>query len=476
MAKKKIKLEEKLEEAIIKDVPFEVPKNWINVKLNSIVKFEKGKKPKILIDDFEDEVIPYVTIKYFQTKVVEQYTFATETNRVCNEDDILIVWDGARAGLIGTGVQGALGSTLCKIKFDNINKKFMYYYFLGKYDLINSNTKGTGIPHVDPTYLDTLVLSIPPLKEQQRIVDKIERLFEKLDKAKELIEEARDDFEKRKSAILEKAFRGELTKEWRIKNRTDRCYDVLMHEIKNRNEVYSKVNKKNKPNFMNYGEKDILIDKNIPENWIKCPVGLICDCIVPGRDKPKSFTGDIPWITILNVISDYINTNSSNLKLSEAEIQEVNARIIPIKSVIMSCVGRFGISAIVDKSCVINQQLHAFLPYEKLIAPKFLMYHIRILRTYMESIATSTTIAYVNKSGCNSLPINLPPIEEQKEIVRILDNLLEDESKINELTALEEQIDLIKKSILAKAFRGQLGTNCKKDENALELLKEILNA
>lgn len=475
MAKKKMTLEEKLEEAIVKDAPYEVPDNWINVKLNSIVKFEKGKKPKILIDDFEDKAIPYVTIKYFQTKEADQYTFETETNRLCKEDDILIVWDGARAGLIGTGVKGALGSTLCNIRFDDINKKFMYYYFLSKYDLINSNTKGTGIPHVDPSYLDTLVLSIPPLKEQQRIVDRIESLFEKLDKAKELIEEARDDFEKRKSAVLEKAFRGELTKEWRIKNRTDRCYDVLMHEIKNRNEIYSKGNKKNKPNFMNYGENDILIDKNLPGNWIKCPVGLICDCIVPGRDKPKSFTGDIPWITIPNVISDYINTNSSELKLSDAEIQEVNAKVIPIKSVIMSCVGRFGISAIVDKSCVINQQLHAFLPYEKLINPKFLMYHIRILRTYMESIATSTTIAYVNKSGCNSLPINLPPIEEQKEIVRILDKLLEEESKIEELTVLEEQIELIKKSILAKAFRGQLGTNCEDDENALELLKEILN-
>ena len=222
MAKKKMTLEEKLEEAIVKDAPYEVPDNWINVKLNSIVKFEKGKKPKILIDDFEDKAIPYVTIKYFQTKEADQYTFETETNRLCKEDDILIVWDGARAGLIGTGVKGALGSTLCNIRFDDINKKFMYYYFLSKYDLINSNTKGTGIPHVDPSYLDTLVLSIPPLKEQQRIVDRIESLFEKLDKAKELIEEARDDFEKRKSAILEKAFRGELTKVWRKENNINR--------------------------------------------------------------------------------------------------------------------------------------------------------------------------------------------------------------------------------------------------------------
>ena len=69
---------------------------------------------------------------------------------------------------------------------------------------------------------------------------------------------------------------------------------------------------------------------------------------------------------------------------------------------------------------------------------------------------------------------DIPSIEEQNEIVRILDKLLEEESKIEELTTLEEQIELIKKSILAKAFRGQLGTNCEEDESALELLKEII--
>ena len=68
----------------------------------------------------------------------------------------------------------------------------------------------------------------------------------------------------------------------------------------------------------------------------------------------------------------------------------------------------------------------------------------------------------------------MPPLEEQKEIVRILDKILEEEDKIEELTQLEEQIELIKKSILAKAFRGELGTNRAEEDSAEELLREIL--
>ena len=100
---------------------------------------------------------------------------------------------------------------------------------------------------------------------------------------------------------------------------------------------------------------------------------------------------------------------------------------------------------------------------------------------------SDTFIDFASNSGSRSvLPkinqkelgkINVPvcSINEQKEIVRILDKLLEEEAKIDELTELEEQIELIKKSILAKAFRGQLGTNSEDDESAIELLKEILN-
>ncbi|WP_289128401.1 restriction endonuclease subunit S [uncultured Clostridium sp.] len=435
MAKKKMTLEEKLEEAIVKDAPYEVPDNWINVKLNSIVKFEKGKKPKILIDDFEDKAIPYVTIKYFQTKEADQYTFETETNRLCKEDDILIVWDGARAGLIGTGVKGALGSTLCNIRLDDINKKFMYYYFLSKYDLINSNTKGTGIPHVDPSYLDTLVLSIPPLKEQQRIVDRIESLFEKLDKAKELIEEARDDFEKRKSAILEKAFRGELTKVWRKENNINREW-----------------------------KREKLKD-----------ITKITSGGTPSRKHPEYFEGKIPWIKTGEILWNKIYDSEEHI--TEEAIANSSAKLIPEGAVLVAMYGQGltrGRASILEKEACTNQAVCALIPSDAVLN-SYLYYYFMSNYWRFRQVAKGGNQENLSGKVIGAFEIDIPSIEEQNEIVRILDKLLEEESKIEELTTLEEQIELIKKSILAKAFRGQLGTNCEDDESALELLKEILS-
>ena len=119
--------------------------------------------------------------------------------------------------------------------------------------------------------LKLLSIPLPPLKEQQRIVNKIESLFEKLDKAKELIEEAREDFEKRKSAILEKAFRGELTKEWRRDNR------ILDNEIILKiNQFYSdKMSKKDYKILSDLQSKAIEHKFIQDSNWIKCSIGVI---------------------------------------------------------------------------------------------------------------------------------------------------------------------------------------------------------
>ena len=70
--------------------------------------------------------------------------------------------------------------------------------------------------------------------------------------------------------------------------------------------------------------------------------------------------------------------------------------------------------------------------------------------------------------------IPLPPLEEQQEIVRVLDEVLENENKVKELLELEERIDILEKSILHKAFKGELGTQNSSDESAMELLKNIL--
>lgn len=112
------------------------------------------------------------------------------------------------------------------------------------------------------------------------------------------------------------------------------------------------------------------------------------------------------------------------------------------------------------------------------INPMFINYFMNSIfakERCMEVKSDGVSQSNINAEKLGDFDIPIPPIEEQNEIVKILDNLLGDESKIEELTKLEEQIELIKKSILAKAFRGELGTNDPEEESSIELLKEILS-
>ena len=111
------------------------------------------------------------------------------------------------------------------------------------------------------------------------------------------------------------------------------------------------------------------------------------------------------------------------------------------------------------------------------LCSKFIFNYLRspIIQNSMDKLTNgSTNQKELSLTSVKNIFVPLPPLEEQKEIVRILDEILEKESKIKELVELEEAIELLEKSILDKAFRGKLGTQNKDDEPAIELLKKIL--
>lgn len=98
-----------------------------------------------------------------------------------------------------------------------------------------------------------------------------------------------------------------------------------------------------------------------------------------------------------------------------------------------------------------------------------------VLQKELEDNAPATAQKNINLKILNAVEMNIPPVTEQTEIVRILDDLLAKEQQAKEAAeAVLEQIDLMKKSILARAFRGELGTNDPTEESAVELVKNII--
>ncbi len=190
----------------------------------------------------------------------------------------------------------------------------------------------------------------------------------------------------------------------------------------------------------------------IPEDWDVVKVGEVCDCIVPGRNKPENFDGDIPWVTTPDIMGKYISDTKSQLYISAEEAKKVGSKIIPKNSVIMSCVGELGLLSIVKNEIVINQQLHAFLPSSK-IQTEFLHYALNTQKKYMDSVATKTAVPYMNKDNCNSIPVPLPPLKEQEKIAEILTTW---DEAITKQTELLEAKELQKKALMQKLLSGEV--------------------
>lgn len=190
-----------------------------------------------------------------------------------------------------------------------------------------------------------------------------------------------------------------------------------------------------------------------PKGWNVIKVIDVCGCIVPGRDKPKSFTGDIPWITTDDLDPNNATLQSKkNIALSESEIMQVRAKIIPKGSVLMTCVGDLGLSSIAGVDCVVNQQLHSFQCSEK-VNSIYLMYNISLQKPYMHSVATLTTVPYLNKANCNAIPLPLPPIELQQKYGNISRKIWDMKKMLHRAYAKNSSLF---NSLTQRAFRGEL--------------------
>lgn len=195
------------------------------VKLGTILNMEKGKKPINQSATAKVGYLPYCDIKAFETGVVDSYADGKKCLS-CKSGDVLIVCDGSRSGLVGFAIDGYVGSTLAKLSADGIDNKYLYYFLMSKYALLNTRKKGTGTPHVNQDILKESIINSLPVNEQQLIVNRIEELFSELDKAEETLLKTKAQLEVYKQAVLKEAF--EHSEEWEQYK-----FVELMESIKN---------------------------------------------------------------------------------------------------------------------------------------------------------------------------------------------------------------------------------------------------
>ena len=174
-------------------------------QLNEILDIAKGKKVNVLNHKTKDSV-PYLLIDTLRGKEPE---FFTEDKKytAANEQDILMVFDGANSGLVGSGLNGAVGSTIGRLRpKKDIYSKYITYFLSYNFSSLNQDVKGSAIPHVKPKKLLDLKIRYPSKEEQQLIVSEIEKQFSRLDESVKVLKSVKDKLQVYRKAVLKEAF------------------------------------------------------------------------------------------------------------------------------------------------------------------------------------------------------------------------------------------------------------------------------
>jgi type I restriction enzyme, S subunit len=409
----------------------QLPKDWKWVKVGEYVISVKGKKPKrISIEKTKECSIPYVNIKAFEKNIIDEYTDGVGCV-LCEDGDFLMVWDGSRSGYVGKGIKGALGSTLVKLDFPDINNNYAYYFLQSKFLDINTRAKGVGIPHVDPNILWNYDLLIPPKPTQQAIVSKIEELFSELDKGIENLRMAQQQLKTYRQSVLKWAFAGKLTNNNVKEGELPKGWKhVSITELAEKNKHALKAGP-----FGSSLKKEFYVEKGYK---------------IYGQEQVIS--GDAFY---------------GNYYIDEKKYQELSSCKIKPFDILISLVGTVGKVLLLPENCepgIINPRLIKISLEMKIYLPKFFKYYFEssMVKSFYSGETRGTTMDVLNLGIIKTIPFPLCTIEEQDNIVQAIESRLSVADKMEEgISQSLQQAEALRQSILKKAFEGRLITEIK---------------
>lgn len=455
--------EERLQAALVPDWewPYKLPENWCWTRIGMVSNFERGITFPAAAKEAaptEDNIPCLRTANVQENLEIDDMIYVNRDfmkgniAKLVRENDIIMSSANSRE-LVGKSslvthipFPMTFGGFVLNIRAKEMSSKYLFYFLRHEFlagKFIGESSQTTNIANINTTTLGNYEIPLPPLPEQQRIVDRIESLFAKLDEAKEKAQAVVDSFETRKAAILHKAFTGELTAKWREE------HGVGMESWKTRElaecfEIVSGIQK------------------------------------TPAR-SPKD--NPVPYLTVANVYRGRIDL--SDIRYFEVTSKEIEKLKLQDKDILIvegngsgNEIGRCAIWHNELPLCIHQNHIIRMRRKTADILPEYALHYLNseagksIMR---ERSKTTAGLFNLSAGKIKTIPLPMASLDEQSEIIHLIDSLLEKEQWTKEASEIVlDHIELMKKSILARAFRGELGTNDPSEESAVELLKQVI--
>ncbi|KYN85120.1 type I restriction endonuclease subunit S [Vibrio cidicii] len=470
----------------------QLPKGWVETTLDKIATWGSGGTPKRNEPSYYGGDIPWVKTGDLGPKLLKEASeyisrlgLDNSSAKLFPKGSVAIAMYGATIGKTSildfetsTNQACAVGSPIDGLT----STEFLYYFLASEKQNFIKKGKGGAQPNISQQLIKAHNVMLPPLAEQTRIVEKLDEVLAQVDTIKARLDGIPASLKRFRQSVLAAAVSGKLTEEWR-KNNSGQQIKQLLYEIETQREKL-KAAKLLKRSFGKHETVDPQSNE-LPDGWewvcfdqisdnennaLKAgPFGSALkksDCTDHGYrvyGQEQVIAGDE------TLVSYYIN---------EEKYQQLEACSVKSGDILISLVGTIGkVLILSDKveSGIINPRL-VKLSLNSEIQRKYIKAYLDspLAWHFFNGFSHGGTMDILNLGILRKLPIPLPPVEEQKEIVRLVDQYFAFADTIEaQVKKAQARVDKLTQSILAKAFRGELVPQDPNDEPADKLLERI---
>ena len=329
---------------------------------------------------------------------------------------------------------------------------------------------GSSQPLITQTLVKKLLIPLPPLNEQKRIVAKVEQLLARVNAVRERLAKVPTVLKRFRQSVLAAACSGRLTADWREENSNYEAAARLIERIFTKREEQFEVESKTskvggrkipqKPAGLRPRKIEVKELPEIPEQWAWV---YLPDLGYMGRGKsrhrprnaPHLYGGPYPFIQTGDIAQSGGRITSHQQTYSEKGLAQ--SRLWPDGTVCITIAANIASSAILTYPACFPDSVVGVNPDEDLCLAEYVEFFIRTARADLDQFAPATAQKNINIGILHEVAVPLPPFFEQQDIVRRVEALLNLANTIEKRVAVATtQAEKLAQAILAKAFRGEL--------------------
>lgn len=388
------------------------PNNWITCKLQEVCSTTSGGTPSRRHSEYYKGSIPWIKSGELNDSIILNSKEHISEDAIKNSNaklfpvgSLLIALYGATIGKMAfLGVPATTNQAICCIfKNSGVNLNFLFYFLLlNRTNLINQG-KGGAQKNISQNLLKDLIIPVPPMAEQKRIVKKIEELFGVIDRDIQRLTDTLEQLSQFRQSVLEKLLN---------------------------NPVYPQIS-------FNDGIEKIIGGST------------------PSKTVSAYYEGHIPFMTVKDMTSP--RPQDTAWHITQEAVDNCSTHIIPANTLITATRVGLGKTVLMPFPVAINQDLKALVLNKNKVNTRFFEFILNAKTTEIISKSRGTTVKGITLEDFKSIKFYLPTLPEQQKIVDEIEKAFRSADKVQKAVqnALEEAKKL-KQSILKRAFEGQL--------------------